>query len=73
MSNSSPLQKQANAKGISVRALIVDAVDGAVDYDAAAAKLRITRQGLIQAMEKHEVQARKITRLEIVMSNGGES
>ena len=67
MAKQGTLKEQAEAKGISVRALIIDAVDGADDYADAADKLGISRQGLLQAMDNYHVGARKISHLEVVV------
>lgn len=61
------LKDQADAKGISERALIIDAVDGAESLDAAAQKLGISRQGLGQAMSRWNIDARVIRHLEVIV------
>lgn len=67
MMKAGTLREQAEAKGISERALIIDAIDGAADYAEAARKLNVSRQALNKAMERVNVKAQRVSRLQVVI------
>lgn len=49
------LQKLAKARGMSERALVIEALESSQTYEEAAAKLGISRQGVRKAVRRYEI------------------
>ncbi len=60
------LQEQAKQKGISERALLMDAIEGAPDWETVCTRLNgISRQGVIQAIDRNGLKVRRVSRFTV--------